>query len=166
LDPRHAEGDLPEGDQAVAGPFLHHGIPHGERLVRGDPHFVAEVAGEAGAGNRYRHAGDFGGSELEISEVFDLRSEGGEDDLGPGPLEGEGGVGVGDVFDLDAVVADQGGEVGEVGKGARKNELVVRMTEHHAVLDHVTVVVTPDRVLRPARAARADVTGENPGEVS
>ena len=102
---------------------------------------------------------------MEVPDVIDLGSELAQDLPGIRALERQGAVVVGDVLDLDPQPGLEGGEIGEVGLGCGEEELVLGVTEDHAVLDDPALVVTPCRVVGLPRAALANVTGEDTGEI-
>src|SRR5262245_42723098 len=101
---------------------------------------------------------------IEVREVVDLWRECPEGDPGPGALNSEHAVVVGDVLDLDVVPDRQVAQIPEVRPRGGQEELIVGVAEEHAILQHEAALVAPHAVLRVPRPALSDVPGENPGQ--
>ena len=98
---------------------------------------------------------------MEVADLLHFRSQLLEDLPGIRALQGERSEIVRDVFDLYRHPAGEVLQIGHVGLGSGEQELVVAVPEDDSVLDHPTVVVTPDRVMRLARTAFSDVTSQD-----
>ncbi len=101
---------------------------------------------------------------LEVVQRGDLRDQRLEGRAGPLALDGQYAEVRRDLVHGHLERADVLQQEGQVRLGGREQEVVGRVPEHHAVLEDEAAVVAPHRVLRPPRAAGADVTGEDPAE--
>ena len=102
----------------------HQRVPELEGAVGRGPELVAEVAGEAGAGDGELDAGEGGAGEAEGLQGLDRRDAGGAQDGGGGrALEREGGDRFGDLLDVDVEADGAVEEPGEVALLAAEQEV-------------------------------------------
>ncbi len=65
---------------------------------------------------------------------------------------------------FDLAVADQPGEIGQVGLGRGEPVFVLTGTEDHSIFEEEPGVLTPDCVLGSTNVTRSDVPGEHSGQ--
>jgi hypothetical protein len=141
LDAQHLQGIEAERQDAVAADALAERVPHGESVAGRRPDLVAQVAGEPGAADRDRRAGDLAGGHAEVREGSGRGDEPRQQLARARPLQRQHAVLVADVLEPHVQPPDAVGEPGEVRLGAGQEVLVRRRVQHHAVLDDEAAVV-------------------------
>ncbi len=166
LDAAHQQRGMADGDDPASGAGGEDRVPDCSGGTGGHPELVAEVAGEARPGDHNPAARDVDLRVREERQLGDARGKGGEYGARRRPLDRQNAVVVGLVLDRHRQPADQIEEVGEVRLGRGEEEVVVAVTEDHAILEHEPAFVAPQRVLGAAGSAATHVSGQHAGQVA